>query len=130
VLAVDTNLIVRFLTRDDEDQFARAEAVIKGERPLFVSLTVLLETEWVLRRGYRFSTQRIVEALRAFIGLPGLLLQEGAVAVLALDWAEQGLDFADALHLAQSQGCDAFLTFDQELVATGQRLSPIPIRSP
>jgi predicted nucleic-acid-binding protein len=130
VLAVDTNLIVRFLTRDDEDQFARAEAVIKGRDPIFVTLTVLLETEWVLRRGYRFNARRVTEALRAFIGLPSVVLQEAEVAILALDCAEQGLDFADALHLAQSRACDAFMTFDESLVAKGQILSQIPVRSP
>jgi predicted nucleic-acid-binding protein len=48
MLAVDTNVVVRYLTADDPEQFARAVAVVEGAET-FVSLTVLLETEWVLR---------------------------------------------------------------------------------
>jgi predicted nucleic-acid-binding protein len=54
MLAVDTNVIVRYLTRDDDEQFAKANALI-GSEDVYVCTTVLLETECVLRRGYRFS---------------------------------------------------------------------------
>ena len=130
MLAVDTNLVVRYLTRDDARQFARAEAVIEGRETTYVSLTVLLETEWVLRSSYRYSRGRVVHALRAFAGLPSVALEDAALASQALDWAEQGMDLADALHLAKAQSCEAFITFDQHLVTTGAALSPIPIRSP
>jgi predicted nucleic-acid-binding protein len=50
VLAIDTNVIIRYLTRDDAEQFAKANALI-GAEDVFVCTTVLLETEWVLRRG-------------------------------------------------------------------------------
>ena len=69
MLAVDTNIVVRYLTADDPEQFAKARALIDGE-DIFVCKTVLLETEWVLRRGYRFSRDRIIAALTAFAGLP------------------------------------------------------------
>ena len=54
MLAVDTNVIVRYLTGDDAEQFAKASALIRSE-DVYVCTTVLLETEWVLRRGYRFG---------------------------------------------------------------------------
>jgi len=54
MLAVDTNVIVRYLTRDDAAQFAKADALVKNN-DVYVCTTVLLETEWVLRRGYGFS---------------------------------------------------------------------------
>ena len=54
MLAVDTNIIVRYLTADDLEQFPRARALIHGA-DIFVCTTVLMDTEWVLRRGYRFS---------------------------------------------------------------------------
>ena len=69
MLAVDTNVIVRYLTRDDAEQFARASVLIQNE-DVYVCMTVLLETEWVLRRGYRFSRERVPAALAAFAGLP------------------------------------------------------------
>lgn len=58
MLAVDSNVIVRNLTREHAEQFAKARALILGE-DVYVCTTVLLETEWVLRRGYRFSRERV-----------------------------------------------------------------------
>ena len=75
MLAVDTNVIVRYLTRDDAEQFAKASALISGE-DVYVCTTVLLETEWVLRRGYRLSRERVIAALGAFAGLPRITLED------------------------------------------------------
>jgi predicted nucleic-acid-binding protein len=129
VLAVDTNVVVRYLTRDDAEQFAKASALI-GAEDVYVCTTVLLETEWVLRRGYRFSRQRVVAALAAFAGLPRVTLEDPALAAKALDWARHGMDFADALHLAKAQGCEAFVSFDQRLAATANALSDLKVRAP
>src|SRR6266481_863102 len=64
MLAVDTNIIVGYLTADHPEQFAKASALIHGE-DVYVCTTVLLETEWVLRRGYRFSRDQILGPLTA-----------------------------------------------------------------
>ena len=118
MLGVDTNVLVRYLVRDDQLQFEKARRLIKREadrsEPVLVSLLVLLETEWVLRSLYRFTPKQIVAALRSFIGLPCVSLQDAALATRALDWCEQGMDFADALHLAASGHCEAFVTFDKD----------------
>jgi predicted nucleic-acid-binding protein len=116
VLAVDTNVIVRYLIRDDSEQFAKARALIRDE-DVFVCTTALLETEWVLRRGYRFSRTQIIAALAAFAGLPRVTLEEPASAAKALDWTRHGMDFVDALHLAKAAGCDALISFDQRFAA-------------
>ena len=129
MLAVDTNIVVRYLTRDDAEQFAKANALIGGE-DVYVCTTVLLETEWVLRRAYRFSRQRIIAALAAFAGLPRVTLEDPGLAAKALDWARHGMDFADALHLAKAQGCDAFISFDQRLVAVANAMSDLKVRAP
>jgi predicted nucleic acid-binding protein len=71
VLAGDTNVVVRYLTRHDAEQFAK----VIGSDNVHVCTTVVLETEWVLRRGYRFSRQRIIAALAAFAGLPRVALE-------------------------------------------------------
>lgn len=127
--AIDTNVIVRFLTSDDHAQADRARRLI-ADGDVFVTSSVLLETEWVLRSGYGFTAAQIVAALRAFAGLPGIRLEDPALAARALDWAERGMDFADALHLAGSASCAAFISFDRKLgeVATG--LSEMPVISP
>ena len=129
MLAVDTSLIVRYLTRDDADQFARAVAVMEGAG-IIISTTVLLETEWVLRSGYHYGPRQIVDAFRALAGLPGVALEDAASARQALDWVERGMDFADALRLAKAQAYEAFITFDKRLIATAANLSPVPVRLP
>jgi predicted nucleic-acid-binding protein len=129
VLAVDTNVIVRYLTGDDAEQFAKANALIRGE-DVYVCTTVLLETEWVLRRAYRFSRARVIAALVAFAGLPRVTLEDPAGAANALEWARSGMDFADALHLAKAQGCEAFISFDQRFAAVADGLSKIKVRAP
>ena len=127
MLAVDTNVIVRYLTADHPEQFAKASALVQGE-DVYVCSTVLLETEWVLRRGYRFSRDRISAALTAFAGLPRVTLEDAALAAKALEWMRSGLDFADALHLAKAAGCEAFVSFDQRFAAVANALSEVKVR--
>ena len=100
MLAIDSNLIVRYLTGDHPKQSMRARKLIDGE-DVFVCTTVLLETEWVLRSVYDYAAVRLAKALRAFAGLPHVTLEDAGAAARALEWAEGGLDFADALHLAK-----------------------------
>ena len=129
MLAVDTNVVVRYLTGDDAEQFGKASAVIRDE-DIYVCTTVLLETEWVLRGAYRFGRERVVAALAAFAGLPRVTLEDPAAAAKALDWARRGMDFADALHLAKAQGCEAFVTFDQRFAAVANALSEVKVHAP
>jgi len=121
VVAVDTNVVVRLLTLDDQDQAARAERLFASNR-IFLPQTVLLETEWVLRRLYGFERQRVIDALRNLIALENLQAENEQTARLALDWADEGLDFADALHLASSRKVGHFATFDAKLRMRMQRL--------
>ena len=127
--AVDTNVVVRYLTADDPRQFALAVAVVEGT-DTFVGVTVLLEAEWVLRGIYRFPTGPVVEALRGLAGLPRVTVEDAPLVALALQWTERGLDFADALHLARAQFCEAFLTFDEDMTRRGASLSAIPLQLP
>ena len=129
MLAVDTNVVVRYLTGDDAEQLAKANALIGGE-DVYVCTTVLLETEWVLRRAYRFSRQRIIAALAAFAGLPLVTLEDPGLAAKALDWTRHGMDFADALHLAKAQGCEAFVSFDQHFASVAKSISEVRVRTP
>lgn len=129
VRAIDTNVIVRFLTNDDPAQAQAARAVIEGG-DIFVPVTVLLETEWVLRSAYGFAAGRVVAALRGLAGLPGVSVEDPAQLALALDWMDQGMDFADALHLTSSRACDAFLTFDRKLVSAAKTMADVPVLAP
>ena len=127
--AVDTNIIVRYLTADDPEQFAKARALIDRES-IVVGTTVLLETEWVLRSAYRFSRDRIIAALTAFAGFPRVLLEDPVLAAKALDWLAQGMDFADALHLARAEGCEAFISFDLHFATVANSISGVKVKAP
>ncbi|PZV35383.1 type II toxin-antitoxin system VapC family toxin [Mesorhizobium kowhaii] len=115
MLAIDTNVIVRYLTGDHPEQSQRARQLIDG-RLVFVAITVILEVEWVLRSAYGYGQAEIVQALRAFGGLPTVEMDDAAIASSALDLAEKGMDFADALHLGKSAHCAGFATFDRRFI--------------
>ncbi len=125
--AIDTNVVIRFLTQDDPDQSAKANALITRE-PVFVSLTVMLEAEWVLRSVYGFKSMRIIDALGAFAGLPNVKIHGATTFAKALDYAARGMDFADALHLSQADGCGAFVSFDARLVKAAKRAGSDAVR--
>lgn len=126
--AVDTNVVVRYVTRDDARQAARAAALIDGEA-VFVATTVVLETEWILRALYRQTPGEIVAALRTLAGQPTVTFENPTLVGSALAWAEQGMDLADALHLASSQHCDAFVTFDRSLAKSAAKITTLPVRA-
>jgi len=122
VIAVDTNVIVRLIISDDQDQRRTAE----GRLPegFFVSHTVLMEVEWVLRSAYRMTRDAINGALNALLELDEIHTPKFASVVWALDRHAAGADFADMLHLISARGSSAFVTFDQALVrAAGSDLS-------
>jgi predicted nucleic-acid-binding protein len=129
MIAIDTNVLVRLLTRDDETQFQRA-SVLFTENKIFIPETVILETEWVLRFAYKFPQTAIFEALRKTLGLPNVQTTRPGVIAQALDLAGQGLDFADALHLAASQECSQFATFDTSFIKKANGLTGCQVRTP
>jgi predicted nucleic-acid-binding protein len=120
--AVDTNVLVRFLVQDDPAQAARAAALMRG-REIWVSKTVLLETAWVLGSLYGFPASRVAAALEGLAGLPEVLLEDQPAVARALRWFREGLDFADALHLASAGGARKFATFDRQLARRAKRLA-------
>ena len=129
MLAIDTNLIVRYLTGDHPKQAAQARQLVDNN-DVFVATTVLFEAEWVLRSVYNNAAGQLAKALRAFAGLPHVTIEEPAIAAQALDWMEAGMGFADALHLAKSDGCEAFVTFDKRFARTTNKLGAVKVRMP
>ncbi|AFY62733.1 type II toxin-antitoxin system VapC family toxin [Synechococcus sp. PCC 6312] len=127
--AVDTNILVRLLTKDDELQFQQSLRLFQ-EQVIFIPDTVLLETEWVLRFAYQFKPADIGQAFRTLLGLPNVELTNGHLLLQALQWHENGLDFADALHLAQSQACSGLYTFDTKFIKKAQGLTACDVQQP
>ena len=124
-LSLDTNVVVRFLVNDDESQANRARKAIE-DHPIWLSKTVVLETEWVLRYSYGFSTERVNFGLRTLLGLTNVEAEASEQLGLALDWHSRGMDFADALHLAGAIGTKSFKTFEQKLVKKAALLHTHP----
>ena len=129
MLAIDTNLIVRYLTGDHPEQSAKARTLIDGS-DVFVGTTVLLEAEWVLRSVYGYAAGSLAKALRSFAGLPHVTIEDPGMAAQALDWMEAGMDFADALHLSKAAGCEAFMSFDRRFARVASRLGALKVRTP
>ncbi|HEX3945823.1 MAG TPA: type II toxin-antitoxin system VapC family toxin [Rhizomicrobium sp.] len=127
MLAVDTNIVVRYLTTDDPAQAKRARNLVDGN-PIFLPTTVLLESEWVLR-SYRLTREQVLAQLRDFLRLATVTAENPLRVSRALAWAEAGMDFADALHLAAAEDCEAFITFDQPLVKAA-RSHGLAVRAP
>lgn len=119
MVGIDTNVIVRYLTGDHPEQSARAREIVDGQA-VFVPVTVVLETEWVLRSAYGYKPADVARGLRAFGGLPQVTIEDGPRVAAAVDLAERGMDFADALHLGRSAAQDVFLTFDRRLVKAAE----------
>lgn len=128
MLAIDTNLIIRYLLADDPEQAAPARKLIDNN-DVFVCTTVLLETEWVLRSVYGFSAAQCVKAFSDFAGLQRVTLEDATAAAKALGWMRQGVDFADGLHLAKAEGCEAFISSDQHFAKTANALGVIKVRA-
>lgn len=129
MIAIDTNILVRFLTRDDESQHLKSVELFRNNRVMILD-TVWMETEWVLRYAYDFPVTEIVSAFRGVLGLSGVTTENLSRLVSALEWHQSGFDFADALHLAGAVETKAFYTFDQAFIQSAISVSNPPVKSP
>lgn len=126
MIGLDTNVVVRVMTRDDAEQASRAAALIRQAPRLHLSKTVLLETAWVLRHTYSASREVIHRALDALVRLHNLEVEDPSAVTAALAWYAAGLDFADAMHLASSGRAAVFATFDQHLRDGAEKVAATP----
>lgn len=106
---------------DDARQSKQAVDIFRRET-VFIAKSVLLEAEWVLRRGYRERPAKVADALAGLVGLPNITCEDEVEIRQALAWHQSGIDFADALHLAASPQAAEFVTFDSDMVKVGKRL--------
>ena len=118
MIALDTNVIVRFLTQDDADQARRAVAVfdeLTADEPGFVSTVVWAELHWVLTRSYGFTPRDVVERIAGLSVADEIDAEDPAAVAAAVSSARRGADFADALidAAAKRAGCDDVVTFDK-----------------
>ena len=119
MLGIDTNVLVRFLVRDDQTQFEKARKLLKREvssgRRVFINQLVLLEAEWVLRSRYGLTKTQMLETISGLLDAPDIQLEEEpAVEEALFIWRDAKADFADCLIGARNRrlGCKATATFD------------------
>ena len=126
MIGVDTNVLIRYLIRDDQHQYEKARRMIdrgvsKGE-PVLVSFLVLLVTEWVLRSRYELQKSDIVAAFSALLDTADLALEdEPSIEHSIYSWKDSTADFADCLIDARNRrlGCRATATFDGRALKVG-----------
>jgi predicted nucleic-acid-binding protein len=125
MVSIDTNVAIRLLVNDDPDQTKRVVALFKSHQ-IYITKTVALETEWVLRGVYNLDRKRVNAALTALFSLEQMQVEDAANLFAALDAHANGVDFADALHITSSQRADTFATFDEALRARSKKLQLQP----
>jgi len=124
VIAIDTSVLVRFLVDDDKPQADLAEALIEANQ-IFLSRTVILETEWVLRSVYRMTATVLANLFDQLLGTENLVIEGAEDVIRANEWYKMGADFADALHLAAC-GEVRMHTFDQGFCKAAQTAGLAP----
>ena len=117
MIAADTNILLRSFVRDDEAQtgaVTRWLAERTADDPVFISMIVLCEMVWVLRRNYRYPPDRVHDLLVAMLETEEFVLEDEA-AISAILSSGRKTDLSDELiaYISRRAGCRATVTFDQ-----------------
>jgi predicted nucleic-acid-binding protein len=121
MIALDTNVLVRFLTQDDDAQFQVAADLIEGctrDVPGYVCREVLIELVWVLERAYKYSREEIADALLSIVTASQLSVENAQdIASIVNLYRDEGYDFADLMIRQAAQRTESCIlkTFDQKL---------------
>ncbi|MGH3664778.1 MAG: PIN domain-containing protein [Egibacteraceae bacterium] len=118
MIGLDTNVLVRYIVQDDQDQSPRATRLIESldeHNQGFVSVVALVELHWVLRRAYKVSRDDAAVIIRKLLDAQELSLQEPDTIRRALRRLTDDVDFSDALirELDAAAGCAYTATFDR-----------------
>ena len=117
-VAVDTNVLVRAVVRDDPAQASVAAKVLADAELIAVALPCLCEFVWVLRRVYDFQPSDVASAIRALLAVANVEVNRPAVES-GLSMLEAGGDFADGVIAYEGNwlGGESFVSFDKKAVA-------------
>ena len=121
MIALDTNVLVRFLTQDDDAQFQVAADLIEGctrDVPGYVCREVMIELVWVFEQAYKYSREEIADALLRIVTASQLLVENAQdIASIVNLYRDEGYDFADLMirQAAQRTENRILKTFDQKL---------------
>jgi predicted nucleic-acid-binding protein len=128
VLGVDSNVLVRFLARDDEKQFHQAARLFESveDRGLFLSVIVLVEVNRTLRRVYRKLPGDVLQALEDLVHTRQFVIEDRDNVLSAIRLARvTKADFSDALIALRNDvdGCTRTATFDHDALDLEQMIS-------
>jgi len=125
MIALDTNILARYLLGDEPAQAKAAATLLAEEKDFTVPPTVMLELVWVLKVN-GCSREDIIRGVRLLLGLPNFKPKNFEALCYTIQWYEEGMDFGDALHLALSAEEDCFYTFDKSLGKMAANVRAIP----
>jgi len=121
MMAIDTNVLARYYVASSDapsqKQGVAAKKLLESGTSLFVSKTVVLELEWVLRGYYKCPPEDVLTVLTHMLAMPNLDIEDRVAVELAAAALGDGFDFADALHHASSRHCTSLATFDDKKFA-------------
>jgi predicted nucleic-acid-binding protein len=121
MIGLDTNVLIRYLVRDDQPQYERASRLLRraveGGEPIMVSLLTLLEMEWVLRSRFALSKEDIAATISSLLDAAELTFEDEPSIEEAIHlWKGSSTYFADCLINARNRrlGCRTTATFDRK----------------
>lgn len=123
MIAVDTNVIARYVVRDDPRHAARVDRFFETRTPgdpAFISGIVLIELVWVLRNGYKYDRETVGDVIERILATNEFLVEDHDAAVAALaTYRTSTADYADCLMglLNRDLGCETTVTFDIDAAA-------------
>lgn len=121
--SIDTNILLRLLVIDHDAQNEIVERLAATSR-LFILWTVLVETEWAMRRLVKADRRQINSLFRSLLSVESIEIERADVFAQVLDLHEAGMDFADAAHLCLTDASMTFVTFDRDLVSRARKSIP------
>lgn len=126
--ALDTNILARFILRDDETQTRTADALLMT--PVWVTITVWLELGWILGKQLRLERHAVGDALETLLALDTVHTADREGLFWAIDRFRVGADWADMIHLVAVRGsAETFSTFDSKLPRHAGSAAPVQINS-
>ncbi len=119
MIAIDTNILIRHLTEDDAAQLKKVHQLFRkhtNNNEIFISLIVLMESNWVLESCYNWKADKFCECVEDILRVPQFSIEQPQVVRSAIARAKKSDDFSDALigQLGSIRGCKTY-TFDKAL---------------
>ena len=121
MIGLDTNVLARYYVASSDEssqkQSVAARKLLESGKSLYVSKSVVLELEWVLRGYYQSPPEDVLTVFSHLLAMPNVELEDRVAVELAAAALGDGFDFADALHHASARHCTSMATFDDKKFA-------------